>query len=221
MQLLVIANEPRPELMDASLSPPWTLGQAAQIREAALADTLVIVAATPASRRVVALAGEIGPWLPDTFDVVAQRGGNLGNLLFGAFEDCFHVASEPVILIGMDTPQLTVEHLLSAKMLLETRADAVIGLTPGGGTWLIGLTRLHPDAFLGIPARGDDSGAAQLDRLEACGYTVALTDELRDLINADDAIEIAGLCPGRGFAAAVDAAQHPQRRRRSATRPYG
>ncbi len=221
MQLLVFANEPRPELMDASLSPPWTLGEAAQIREAALADTLETVAATPASRRVLALDGEVGPWLPDSFDVVAQRGGNLGNVLFGAFEDCFHVASDPVILIGMDTPQLTVDHLLSAEMLLDTRADAVIGLTPGGGTWLIGLSRLHPDAFAGIPPRGDDSGTAQLERLGACGYDVALTDELRDVVAADDAVAIAGLCPDRRFAAAVDAAQHPQRRPRSATRPYG
>ncbi len=206
MQLVVLANEPRAELMDGRLSPPWTLGQAAKVREAALADTLATVAATPASRRVLALDGEPGPWLPDEFDVVAQRGGTLGNLLFGAFEDCFHVADEPVVLIGMDTPQVTDEQLLTVRMLLDTTADAVMGLTPTGGSWLIGLRHLHPDAFSGVPASDDDTGHAQLERLRACDYRVTLTDELRDLVDARDAVEIAGQMPGSRLAAAVEAA---------------
>jgi uncharacterized protein len=204
MQLVVIANEPRADTIDGRLSPPWTLGQAAQVREAALTDTLGIVAATTASRRVLALEGQPGPWLPDSFDVVAQRGGSLGNLLFGVFEDCFHVSNEPVVLIGMDTPQLTADNLLTAQVLLDSSADAVVGLTPGGGSWLLGLTHLHPDAFSGVPAGTDDTGTAQLERLRACGYQVALTDELREVGNARDAVEIAGQTPGSHLARAVD-----------------
>jgi len=206
VQLVVLANEPRPEHMDGRMSPPWTLGQAAKVREAALADTLATVAAVPASRRALALEGQPGPWLPEGFDVVAQRGGSLANLLFGTFEDCFHVSDESVILLGMDTPQVAVDQLLSVRLLLETTADAVLGLTPTGGTWLIGLNHLHPDAFSGVPARDDDSGAAQLDRLRACGYRVALTDELRELGDVRDAVELAAQLPGSRLAAAVDAA---------------
>ena len=206
MQLVVLANEPRPEVMDGRMSPPWTLGEAAKIREAALAITLETVAAVPASRRVLALEGAPGPWLPPGFDVVAQRGGSLANLLFGAFEDCFHVSDDPVVLIGMDTPQVGVDHLLTVRMLLETTADAVVGLTPTGGTWLIGLRHLHPDAFSGVPASGEDTGEAQIERLRACDYRVALTDELRELGDARDAIELAGQLPGSRLAAAVDAA---------------
>ena len=211
MQIVVLANEPRPEHMDGRMSPPWTLGQAARIREAALADTLAVVAATPASRRVLALEGQTGWWLPDGFDVVAQRGGSLGNLLFGTFEDCFHVADEPVVLIGMDTPQVDVEHLVTVRMLLETTADAVVGLTPTGGTWLIGLRHLHPDAFSGVPASGHDTGEAQVERLQACGYRVSLTDELRELGDVRDAVELAALLPGSRLADAVQAAVGPAR----------
>jgi len=206
VQVVVLANEPRPELMDGRMSPPWTLGQAAKVREAALADTLAVVAATSASRRVLALEGEVGPWLPAGFDVVSQRGGTLANLLFGAFEDCFHVADEPVVLLGMDTPQVAVDHLVTVRMLLETTADAVVGLTPTGGTWLIGLRHLHPDAFAGIPASGADTGQAQVERLEACGYRVTLTDELRELGDVHDAVELAALLPGSRLADAVQAA---------------
>ncbi len=206
MQLVVIAQEPSVEHMDGRLSPPWTLRQAADIREAALADTLAAVAAAPASRRVLALEGEPGGWLPDGFDVVAPRRGTLGNLLFGAFEDCFHVSDEPVVLIGMDTPQVTPEQLTAARLRLETSADAVVGATLSGGTWMIGLSHLHPGAFAGIPSGEDDTAEAQVERLAACGYRVAAADSLRDLGDADDAVALAAELAGTRLAAAVDAA---------------
>jgi glycosyltransferase A (GT-A) superfamily protein (DUF2064 family) len=193
VQLVVLADEPRPERMDGRLSPPWTLGQASAVREAALADTLETVAATPASRRVVALDGE---------------------LLFGAFEDCFHLSNEPVVLIGMDTPQVTTDLLMSVQLLLDSTADAVMGLTPTGGTWLIALRHLHPDAFSSVPASGHDTGEAQLERLTRCGYQVALTERLRELGNVDDAVQLAALRPASRLAAAVDAAVSGRRSRR-------
>ena len=116
------------------------------------------------------------------------------------------MSDDPVVLIGMETPQVTVDQILTVRMLLESTADAVVGLTPSGGTWLIGLNHLHPDAFSGVPASDDDTGQAQLDRLRICGYRVSLTDELRELNDVHDAVEIAGLMPGSRLAAAVDAA---------------
>ncbi len=208
MQLVVIAQEPRADTMDGRLSPPWTLAQAAAVREAALADTLEAVAATDASRRVLALDGEPGPWLPSGFDVVVPRRGTLGNRLFGAFEDCFHVSDEPVVLLGMDTPQVTPEHLLTARMLLDTTADAVVGATPGGGTWMIGLSYLHPGAFAGVPARDDDTAQDQIGRLRASGYRVAVAEVLRDLVGVDDAVALAAERPGTRLADAVDRAVH-------------
>jgi uncharacterized protein len=206
VQLVVIAQEPSIELMDGRLSPPWTLRQAADIREASLVDTLEAVAAAPASRRVLALEGEPGAWLPGGFDVVAPRRGTLGNLLFGAFEDCFHVSDEPVVLIGMDTPQVTPEQLTAARLRLETSADAVVGATLSGGTWMIGLSHLHPGAFAGIPSGQDDTAEAQIERLAACGYRVAAADELRDLGTAEDAVALAAELAGTRLAAAVAAA---------------
>jgi rSAM/selenodomain-associated transferase 1 len=209
MQLVVIAKEPVPGLVKTRLCPPCTPEEAAVIAEAAIADTLATVAATPANRRVVALDGRPGPWLPDDFDVVAQRGGGLANRLFGAFEDCFHVSAEPVVLIGMDTPQVTVDHLLRAAMAIETGADAVIGMAPDGGYWLVALRHLHPGAFAGVPMSADDTGAAQLDRLQECGYRVAITEELRDVDDARDAVDVAAQIPGSRFAAAVEAVFGP------------
>jgi rSAM/selenodomain-associated transferase 1 len=205
MQLVVMAREPVPGRIKPRLSPPCTPEEAAAIAEAAIIDTLATVAATPASRRVVALDGRPGPWLPEGFDVLAQRTGGLANRLFGAFEDCFHFSPEPVVLIGMDTPQVTVDHLLRVHMALESGSDAVMGLAPDGGYWLIGLRRLEPDAFVGVPMSADDTGEAQLERLQRSGYRVTLTDEMRDVDDARDAVEVAAEIPGSRFATAVDA----------------
>ena len=159
MQLVVLAKEPIPGEMKTRLCPPCTPDQEADIVEAGLADTLATVAATPASRRVVALDGRPG--------IVAARGVRRASASgaavwatasFGAFEDCFHVSEEPVVLIGMDTPQVRPPQLLAVQALLESAADAVVGIAPDGGYWVIGLRHLHPGAFAGVPMSADDTG---------------------------------------------------------------
>ena len=70
--LLVIAKEPVPGRVKTRLTPPCTPQEAA-----ALADTLHTVLKAPARRRVLALDGTPGPWLPPGYDVVAQSSGGL------------------------------------------------------------------------------------------------------------------------------------------------
>ncbi len=113
------------------------------------------------------------------------------------------------MLIGTDTPQVRPPQLLAVRALLESTADAVVGLSTDGGYWLIGLRHLHPGAFAGVPTSADDTGAAQLERLRDCGYQVALTEELRDVDRAADAVAVARQVPGSRFAVAVAAAIDP------------
>ena len=60
------------------------------------------------TRHVLALDGTPGAWLPPGFDVIAQRGGGLDERLAAAFADT-HARPRrlPMVLIGMDTPQVT------------------------------------------------------------------------------------------------------------------
>lgn len=78
-QLVVIAKSPVPGAVKTRLTPPYTAQEAAALAEAALRDTLSAVAAAPAARRVLALLGEPGPWLPAGCDVVAQRAATWPN----------------------------------------------------------------------------------------------------------------------------------------------
>jgi hypothetical protein len=194
--LVVIAKEPVPGRVKTRLTPPYTPGQAALIAESALADTLDAVAATPAARRVLALAGRPGRWLPPGFEVLPQRGDGLDERLANAFAD----VDGPTVLIGMDTPQVTPAMLTDAGTRLQD-GDAVFGPAADGGFWLLGLRAPDPRMLLGVPMSRPDTGARQLARLN--GLRVATLETLTDVDTAEDALRVAAQAPGTRFAAAI------------------
>ncbi|MCZ7415657.1 MULTISPECIES: TIGR04282 family arsenosugar biosynthesis glycosyltransferase [unclassified Streptomyces] len=198
LTVLVMAKEPLPGRVKTRLTPPFSPAQAASLAEAALADTLETVSALPVARRVLALAGRPGPWLPGGFDVVPQDGDGLDARIARALGAC----AGPTLLVGMDTPQLTARHL---GPVLRPGAwdayDAWLGPAVDGGFWALGLASPEPALVHGVPMSRPDTGAHQRDRLERSGLRVGLLPLLRDVDTAADAAEVAACRPGR-FAAA-------------------
>ncbi|MEV6115280.1 DUF2064 domain-containing protein [Streptomyces sp. NPDC052109] len=191
--LLVIAKEPLPGRVKTRLVPPFTPRQAAQLAEAALADTLHAVATTPATRRVLVLDGTPGAWLPPGFEVLPQCAGGLDERLADAFAHC----SGPALLIGMDTPQVTPE-LLTVDF---ADYDACFGPAEDGGFWALGLAEPDPGLLRGVPMSTPETGAVQRERLLAAGLRVREMPRLRDVDTAADALAVAALAPRGRFAA--------------------
>jgi uncharacterized protein len=201
--LVVIAKAPRPGRSKTRLCPPCTAEQAAALAEAALCDTLAAVAATPARRRLLALEGEPGPWLPPGFEVVAQRGKGLGSRLGHALEE----AGGPALVVGMDTPQLTPALLARAGASLSRPAvDAVLGPALDGGYWTIGLKRPDRAVFEGVPMSSARTCRAQQGRLARLGLSTAELPWLRDVDTIADARAVARVWPDTSFARALRAA---------------
>lgn len=208
--LLVIAKEPRPGHSKTRLQTRFRPDDAARLAEAALADTLELVARSPARRRVLVLDGHPGPWVPRGVEVVPQRGAGLDERLAAAFEDVMAGGGQgPALLVGMDTPQLT-----PADLDVDwTGLDAVLGMADDGGFWAIGLREPRADALLGVPMSTQCTGAAQLARLESLGLRVGLLRRLTDVDTPADAELVAARAPGTRFAREharlVGAAVHP------------
>lgn len=202
--LVVIAKAPVAGQCKTRMCPPLLPEQAATLAEAALADTLQAVAWTPgATRRVVVLDGAPGPWLPDGFEVIAQRGDEFAARLAHAVTD----VGEPLLIVGMDTPQITRALLAGALGALEEPAtDAVLGPTDDGGYWAIGLSEPDPRVFAGVPMSTAQTGAAQRARLAQLGLHTALLPALRDVDTFDDAVAVAALAPWTRFAAMLELA---------------
>lgn len=204
LHLVVIAKESVPGRVKTRLCPPYTPVQAAELAAASLADTLAAVAATPVQARTLALDGATGPWLPAGFHVIPQRGAGLDERLAGALDDAYRREPLPLLLVGMDTPQVSVRLLTAAgRTLLDDGVDAVIGPATDGGFWALGLR--HPDErlLLGVPMSRASTGAEQLRRLEASGLRVAQLPTLTDVDTAADAELVAGEAPSSRFAAAL------------------
>jgi uncharacterized protein len=203
-QIVVIAKEPVPGRVKTRLSPAFTPLEAAALAEASLADTLEAVSRTTVARRVLALDGRPGPWLPKGFDVIGQRGTGLDERIAWALSDARVTLPLPVVLIGMDTPQVTPELLAAAAEPLVSRtADATFGMAEDGGFWLLGLREVDPDLILGVPMSKGDTGPRQLARLERAGLRITMLPELTDVDTVREAQQIAALTPGSRFAACM------------------
>jgi rSAM/selenodomain-associated transferase 1 len=197
---MVIAKAPQPGRSKTRLCPPCTSVEAARLAEAALADTLEAVVATPGVRRRLVLDGRPGPWMPTGLGVVPQRGRGLDERLAAAFED----VGGPALLIGMDTPQVTPGLLTDAvSALRQPGVDAVLGSAPDGGYWAVGLGEPDPLVFVGVPMSTSGTAEAQRCRLGSLGLTVAELPELRDVDVIEDAWAVAAQAPASRFTAAL------------------
>jgi rSAM/selenodomain-associated transferase 1 len=197
--LIVIAKAPLPGRVKTRLCPPCTPEQAARLARAALEDTLAACdAAAGAGRRVVALDGEPDGWLPDGWDVVAQRGDGLAERLARAFADI----GGPAFLVGMDTPQVSARRI-EAGLAALARADAVYGPAADGGYWAIGLREPDAGVFDGVAMSRDHTGAVQRARLAALGLRTVDLPRLLDVDDIAGARAVAAEAPASRFAQAL------------------
>lgn len=205
LTIVVIAKECVPGRVKTRLHPPLTLEQAADVAAASLADTLELVSSLPADRRVIAFAGTQLPAQAAGFEVMPQIEGDLDVRLGAVFD----AIEGPMILIGMDTPQLTRSHfdgvLGDWSSAAATGPDAWFGPATDGGWWGLALREPTGDVLRGVPMSRDDTGALQLASLDAAGLTVGFLPEVNDVDTYQDAVEVAALAPRTRFARAVAA----------------
>ncbi len=199
--LVVIAKAPEAGRSKTRLCPPCTPEQAAELAEAALRDTLAAVEEVRgARRRVIVLDGKTGDWLPSGFEVIPQRSGEFAERLAGAAED----VGAPLLIIGMDTPQVTAELLDAALAALQQEGiDACLGPALDGGYWAIGLRGSVNGVFDGVPMSSSETCARQGARLERLGLRYTELPALRDVDTFEDARAIANEPAARRFGAAL------------------
>jgi glycosyltransferase A (GT-A) superfamily protein (DUF2064 family) len=178
--IVVLAKEPQPGRVKTRLQSRFSAEEAAQLAAAAIRDTQRAVRASRVLRRVLCWEGDSSGFA-DGFEVLPQRSGTLNDRLAGAFDDLGRDGSARVLLIGMDTPQISAP-------LLETDWDdceAILGLSEDGGFWAIGLHTPDPArVFAGIEMSTARTGSAQLARLLSLGRSVKLLPPLRDIDEA-------------------------------------
>lgn len=196
--VIVLAKAPEPGRVKTRLTPPLSSEQAARIAAAALEDTFdAAVESTRSSGTVAVFDGDPSSWIPPGIDVLPQVNGGLDHRLAAAFTDVHARYRDSMVLIAMDTPQVTAAMLDDAiDALARPDVDAVFGRADDGGYWLIGLRSLrsneetYDSLFHGVPMSADHTGAAQRARLVSCGWAVHDVGSLRDIDTIDDIVEV-------------------------------
>lgn len=201
VQILVMAKEPLAGSVKTRLCPPLSYEEAATLAKAALLDTLNAALGARSERVVLVLAGNAGDWLNHEAILIHQRDGDFASRLEAAFLDAWAMSPLPILLIGMDTPQITAEELRSASLrLLSEDVDAVLGLAHDGGYWAIGVKQPTQNIFLGVPMSAHDTGSKQLATLAALGLRISMLETHRDVDFFSDVLEVARLTPDSLFA---------------------
>jgi uncharacterized protein len=200
--LLVVAKAPVPGRAKTRLAATVGDQVAAEIAAAALLDTLDAVADAAVAARVVALTGELDGAAGAaeirrrlaSFTVIGQRGNDFGDRLANAHADAAVVGGQPVLQIGMDTPQVTVELLHDCgRRLVES--PAVLGLARDGGWWALGVdTPAFAECLRDVPMSRPDTGALTLKALRGNGVDVIYLDELADFDVVEDVAAVREAC---------------------------
>jgi uncharacterized protein len=213
--VLVVAKAPEPGRAKTRLAATVGDRLAADIAAAALLDTLDAVAAAPVAARVVAFTGDLDAAAGaaeirrrlESFTVIPQRGDDFAARLANAHADA--ADGNPVLQIGMDTPQVTAELLTDcARRLLDDDAPAVLGLAHDGGWWVLGVrTPMIAECLRTVPTSRSDTGELALKALRDNGIDVASVKRLADFDVLDDVAEVRAACgPVSRFARVTRAA---------------
>jgi glycosyltransferase A (GT-A) superfamily protein (DUF2064 family) len=212
---LVVAKAPVAGLAKTRLAAAVGAAAAADIAAAALLDTLDAVAGAPVTARVVAMTGDLDAASHSddirrrlaAFTVIGQRGADFAERLANAHADAAAaVGDQPVLQIGMDTPQVTADLLARCGRTL-LGAPAVLGMARDGGWWLLGVRSANmADALRTVPMSQPDTGLLTLKALRDNGIDVELVDELADVDTIDDVYAVRRACPPGGrFVGATEA----------------
>ena len=208
--LVLICKETVPGRVKTRLHPPLSLEQAAELAAAAIQDTLDVLRALPATRRVLLFDGNRTPPGSEDLDVIPQTSGDLDERLGALFD----AVDGPTVLVGMDTPQMTAADL--APVLDSWRdgpgdeVDAWFGPANDGGFWALGLARPTGDLLRGVPMSRADTGEHQRRRLAEAGLRVRTLPELADVDTIDDARLAAAAGPETRFARLLHRFEEPR-----------
>lgn len=169
--------------------------EAARVYAAMLADRLAALDALPGARRVIVAAPEddgvavLGRIAPLGFQIVAQRGADLGERLASAFQDLIADRGDGglVCLVDSDSPTVSFADLWPALTRPRAARSVVAGPCEDGGYYLIGMTSFERGVLSDIPWSTSGVMPATRDRCAALGLHL---DELPEAYDVDEAADL-------------------------------
>lgn len=124
-------------------------------------------------------------WLGSNRVYRQQSEGDIGCRMASAFQASFVAGVNAVVLIGTDCPDLN-DQLIAEAFQALCQHDLVLGPALDGGYYLIGLRRLVPELFTGIPWSTDEVLPQTLKIAQQLELAVAQLPLLSDVDRPED-----------------------------------
>ncbi len=174
----VMAKVPGMSPVKSRLHAALTAERATELYRCFLLDRLDAIARLEDVSPVVAFTPEDAEHVmrglaPAGFELVPQRGGDLGQRLSALLTALVERGHAGAIALDSDSPTLPMAYVAdAAKVLAGGRCDVVLGPCEDGGYYLVGLRSPQPALFEGIPWSTDAVFAMTLDKARARGLSV-------------------------------------------------
>ena len=192
-QLGLFAKLPRPGAVKTRLTPPLSADEACRLYEAFLTDLGELPNQLPEVEHTLYLVpNEDEPAsqaLLPSWRHAWQRGGNLGERLAHALEELL-ARGGPAVILGSDHPDVPRTALRDAFAALA-HDDVVLGPTPDGGYYLIGVRRPTPGLFDEVPWSSPETAARTEANAARLGKSVARLPAWSDVDSWDDVLALA------------------------------
>jgi rSAM/selenodomain-associated transferase 1 len=182
--LVVFARQPDPNTTKTRLSPPLSREAAAELYACFLSDTLATARQAAGIRRCVAYdppgaADYFAEAAPD-FERRPQAGAGLGERMHECTSALFADGCARVVLIGSDLPHLQATVIEQGLAALRQGAEVVLGPTPDGGYYLVGLAGPQPSLF-DVPMSTPTVWSETLERAQRLYLSLAQLPEEFDV----------------------------------------
>ena len=114
-----------------------------------------------------------------------QKGKDLGDRMKEAFSFVFQQRFKKVIIVGSDCYQLTSKIIEDTISLLSSN-EMILGPAMDGGYYLLGMTKLYPEFFVGKSWSTSKVATETIDDAKRLGLKFSLLETLSDIDEFED-----------------------------------
>ena len=146
---------------------------------------------TPAEVDYLSFMATLAPTLIDHMHAFPQQGIDLGVRLHHVFRWTHDRAYQRTIIIGSDSPQISLKTVDQARKALD-KADVVLGPADDGGYYLIAMRKPY-DVFRDIPMSTSVVAQKTIELAQSQGLKVHTLEHLFDIDELPDLVRLAQL----------------------------
>ena len=128
---------------------------------------------------------QVMKWAGNNFNYYPQQGSDLGIKMYNAFNIVFKKGYKKVIIIGTDSPDVSVEIIQHAISVLDNYS-VVVSPTNDGGYYLLGIKSKLIDLFSGIEWSTNSVLDSTIEKLNNFKVNYFMLDELIDIDTMED-----------------------------------